>query len=75
MHSWVKGYQVCRNEGQCPISRADNEKIVKVMGDSKFKIVLYEKNGPNSSSQELEGYKLLDQYASSLMYCSFSFVL
>ena len=30
MHSWVKGFQVCSNEGPCPFPRRDDYEIVKI---------------------------------------------
>ena len=29
-HHWVKGFQVCSNEGPCPFQREDNYEIVKI---------------------------------------------
>jgi hypothetical protein len=45
-HPWGKGIQVCSNEGNCPSSRGDDSKRVKIHWNFFFK-----KSSPEPTSQ------------------------
>ena len=46
-HPWVKGIQVCSNEGPQPLTRGDNYEIAKICTLTKFKNLLLQNRWAN----------------------------